>query len=416
MPSAVGLITEYNPFHNGHLHHLQQSRRLAGAEVAVAVMSGHFLQRGEPALVDKWLRTRMALTAGVDVVVELPLPWACNSAPHFAVGAVRCLEALGGIETLCFGSEAGALVPLQHCADFLLQHQQRIETEIARLLRQGISYPAAREQVVRSLADERVDPELLSSPNNILGIEYLKALQQTASPLRPLTVPRLGAGYHDQVAVGHIASATGIRKLLAEGQGVADYLPPEVAELLADALVAGETVNDQLLLRLQLAGLLIGRDALESIYQVDAGLAARLFLAAQEATGYPDLVEKAKFRQLTRTRVQRALAYALLGIDRPTMATALEAGPLYLQLLGCSERGAAFLAATRKRRQLPLVQNLSRVHATLTRRYGRDTPLHKAALAQLKLQLHATRVYSLLVSNWTGGNRSRDFFQELIRV
>jgi len=415
MPRAVGLITEYNPFHNGHLHHLSESRRLAGAEVAVAVMSGHFLQRGEPALADKWLRTRMALAAGVDVVIELPFPWACNSAPHFAAGAVRCLEALGGVESLSFGSECGELEPLQRCADFLLRHQTRIDREIARLLRQGVGYPAAREQVMRELADERVNPDWLASPNNILGIEYLKALRLAESPIRPLTLPRIGAGYHDAAAVGGIASATGIRRMLAEGEGVASFLPAAAGELLADAVVAGETLGAELLLRLQLAPLLAGRAALEAIYQVDPGLAARLAAAADTAESYAELVEGSKPRQLTRTRIQRILTYALLGVDQLTMNTALASGPRYLQLLGCSERGAAFLAATRKLRQLPLVQNLSRIHATLARRYGRDTPLFQDALNQLQLQLHASRIYSLLLPGWSGGGRSRDFFQDPIR-
>ena len=149
---AVGLITEYNPFHNGHLHHLQESRRLAGAEVAVAVMSGHFLQRGEPALVDKWTRTALALAAGVDVVLELPFPWACNSAPNFAAGAVRLLTACGGVESVCFGSESGDLAGLQQQAAFLTAHEATIAARSQALLRCGVAYPLAR--VARALAGD----------------------------------------------------------------------------------------------------------------------------------------------------------------------------------------------------------------------------------------------------------------------
>ena len=132
--TAVGLITEYNPFHNGHLHHLQESRRESGAEVAVAVMSGHFLQRGEPALVDKWVRAEMALRAGVDVVVEIPFPFACNSAPWFARGAVQLLDAFGGaVTSLCFGSETGEIGALQRCSDLLSRHETAIERAAAAL-------------------------------------------------------------------------------------------------------------------------------------------------------------------------------------------------------------------------------------------------------------------------------------------
>ncbi len=132
---TVGLITEYNPFHNGHLHHLQESLRCTGADASVAVMSGHFLQRGEPALVDKWVRTEMALAAGVDLVLELPFPFACNSAPHFAMGAVRTLNALGVVDTLCFGSETGEVPPLQEIAQLLVDRSDAIDKGTRERLR-----------------------------------------------------------------------------------------------------------------------------------------------------------------------------------------------------------------------------------------------------------------------------------------
>ena len=185
---AVGLITEYNPFHNGHLYHLRESRRASGAEVAVAVMSGHFLQRGEPALFDKWVRTEMALRAGVDVVVEIPFPFACNSAPHFARGAVQLLDAFGGsVSSLCFGSEAGEIDGLQRCSDLLVRHEADLERGSAALLRAGLTFPAARARLVAELADSAT-AALLASPNNILGLAYLRAINETGSSLRPLTI------------------------------------------------------------------------------------------------------------------------------------------------------------------------------------------------------------------------------------
>ncbi|TYO97101.1 putative nucleotidyltransferase [Geothermobacter ehrlichii] len=410
---TVGLITEYNPFHNGHLHHLRESRRLANAEVAVAVMSGHFLQRGEPALVDKWVRTRMALAAGVDVVVELPFPWACNSAPVFAEGAVRCLEALGGIDALCFGSESGALDGLQKAAGLLLDREESIDSATRRLLREGMSYPAARAQVVAELADPKL-AELLASPNNILGVEYLKALARSGSAIRPLTLPRIGAGYHEQRAVGRIASATGIRAMLGRGEDVADYLPPACAPILAEALQAGLGVDEGLLHRLLSATILRDAERLAEIYQVEAGLQNRLVEAAQIATGLEELIVAVKSRQLTRTRIQRVLTHVLLGTRRELVEEALATGPLYLHLLGCSRRGQAWLARTRKRRSLPLVQNFSRIHAALRRRYGTDERLHAAALRQLALEERATRHYALLLKKRPPGDLRRDYRQDAI--
>jgi len=410
---AVGLITEYNPFHNGHLHHLQESRKAADAEVAVAVMSGHFLQRGEPALVDKWVRTKMALAAGVDVVVELPFPWACNSAPRFAEGAVRSLDALGGIDALCFGSEAGELGGLQACTGLLLRHEAELIRRTASLLRSGLTYPDARAQVLAQLAEDAGVAVLLRSPNNILGIEYLKALRQTGSALLPLTIPRIGAGYHDFEAVGAIASATGIRRLLAEGGEVAQLLPEPVHAILQQAIAAGRMVDEDILHRLLLARIGRGAASLASLYQIDEGIENRLAEAADASRSYRNLIDAVKARHFTRTRIQRLLCYILNEVEREEMEEFLAAGPLYLHLLGCTMRGRAFLAGCRRRLGLPLIANYSRLHAALKRHYGVQSARCRLAEQMLALETRATRNYTLLMKRWEGGNRNRDFFEEM---
>ena len=412
---SVGLITEYNPFHNGHLHHLQESRKVADAEVAVAVTSGHFLQRGEPALVDKWQRTRMALSAGVDVVVELPFPWACNSAPRFAEGAVASLDALGGIDALCFGSEVGRLESLQYCVDLLQRHAAELVRRTSSLLRSGMTYPEARAQVLSQLAENPLVAELLRSPNNILGIEYLKALRQAGSPMRPLTVPRLGAGYHDIEAAGAIASATGIRRRLAEGGEVAPLLPEPVYALLQQTLSAGHSVDEEVLHRLLVARIGRGAASLTALYQLEEGIENRLAEAADVSGSYRDLVDAVKARHFTRTRIQRLLCYVLNEVEREEMEEFLAVGPLYLHLLGCTERGRAFLAASRKHLRLPLVANYSRFHSALKRHYGPQSGSYRLAERMLAMEVRTTRNYTLLLKKWEGGNRSRDFYEEMIR-
>ncbi|WP_298039422.1 nucleotidyltransferase [uncultured Desulfuromonas sp.] len=413
---AVGLITEYNPFHNGHLHHLRESRKAAGAEVAVAVMSGHFLQRGEPALVDKWTRAEMALRAGVDLVLELPFPWACNSAPHFAAGAVRALEALGGVEALCFGSEAGGIGPLQDCAELLQERAEQIGEETAALLRSGMGYPAARQRVVESLSGAGEAGEVLKTPNNILGIAYLKALREAGSSIRPLTVPRVGAGYHDAEAVGGIASATGIRRMFAEGREVAPFIPAAARSPLEQALASGRSLEPDHLYRLLLGRIFRGPSSLRSVYQVADGIENRICEAAETASGYEELVDAVKSRHFTRTRIQRLLAYILNEVGDDDMSAFLDAGPLYLHVLGFSGRGRSFLAACRKSLQLPLVQNYSRVHAILKRHYGPDTERGRLAERMLALELRATRNYTLLLRQWPGGGRGLDFYREAVFV
>jgi len=411
---AVGLITEYNPFHNGHLHHLQRSKELAGAEVSVAVMSGNFLQRGEPALCHKWLRTQMALAAGVDLVVELPFLFACNSAPHFAQGAVQSLDAIGGIETLCFGSEAGDLTPLQNCADLLLEKSAEVELRSQQLLRKGVTYPAARAEILGSLLVNPAAASALESPNNILGIEYLKALQLCGSEMQALTIERRGAGYHDLQAEGSIASATGIRRMLHDGEEVHPYLPSKVAQRLLSALSAGETTEPEHLLRILLARILRGAESLQGLYQVEHGLENRLYESALTATTLEGLIDGVKVRQLTRTRVQRTLCHILNEVEQEVALPLLAQGPLYLHLLGCSKTGEQFLSATRKKRRLPLVGNYSRIHNQLQKFYGRESALLSQALIQLQLELRASANYALLQSGFAA-RRQSDYYEPVRR-
>lgn len=411
---AVGLITEYNPFHNGHLHHLQQSRQLSGAEVAVAVMSGHFLQRGEPALFDKWTRAEMALRAGVDLVVELPYPWACNSAPWFALGAVQALNALGGIEAFCFGSEAGELDPLQRCAELLQQREVELDHATAKLLRQGIPYPAAREQLVAGWSGDATLAKVLASPNNILGIAYLRALAQTGSSMMPLTIPRKSAGYHDpHPGAEGIASATALRRLLAAKVTIAEYIPHAILPLLTDALTQEAMADEAQLHRLLQGRIFRGAESLRTLYMVEDGIEQRLFAAALRSDSLVGLVDGVKSRQLTRTRVQRLLCHLLNEVRTEEMAACLGSGPLYLHLLAAGPRGRDFLAAGRKRRTLPLLGNYSRALSQLKRHYGAATASFELARRQLELELRTSRNYTLLQRRWQGGERNRDFFEDV---
>ncbi len=410
---TVGLITEYNPFHNGHLHHLRESLRVTGADVSVAVMSGHFLQRGEPALVDKWVRAEMALTAGVDLVVELPLPWAASSAPDFARGAVQALDALG-VDSLCFGSEVGEVEPLQHCADFLYDHDSIVAQKTSKLLRQGMNYPQARAQILTELLPEELDSAALAAPNNILGIEYLKALQQIESTIQPKTIKRIGAGYHDtKIGLDGIASATGIRKKLAEAEPIGDLLPAAVSQLLQRAVAAGGIFSADNYFRLLLAQAFRNPAEVVNFWLVENGIENRLLSAAENSSSLEELLVGLKSRQLTRTRIQRMLVSLLLGMDKKVIPQLFSVGPRYLHLLAVSEQGRQFLASSRKQRKIPLVQNFSRVYALLKRYYGAESIEYNLASQQLELELRATRIYTLLLHKYSGNMRNRDFYEQL---
>jgi len=412
---AVGLITEYNPFHNGHLHHLRESLRVTDAEASVAVMSGHFLQRGEPALVDKWVRTEMALAAGVDLVFELPFAFACNSAPHFARGAVQLLDALGVVDSLCFGSEAGDHAQLNKVASVLIEHQEEIERLTAARLRDGVNYPVARSEVLVGLLPE-VPAEILNSPNNILGIEYLKALRNTNSRIEPHTIKRLGAGYHDTGVTAQVASATGIRKMIAEGEDVENLLPQPCWKILGEALLTGRRLDaGRLFVTLQ-ALLLQEPETFKEIYLVDDGVDRRLNLAALKAGSFEELVSEIKSRQWTLTRIQRILMYVLLQIRAVEMNAFLQMGPLYLRLLGSSEKGRKLLARARRRKHLPIISDPARATNTLRKFYRNRSTYQQLAEEMLRLDLRATRIYSLLQGERTGEYFNQDYYQPVRQV
>ncbi len=407
---VVGLVTEYNPFHNGHLHHLQQSLQTTVADASVAVMSGHFLQRGEPALVDKWLRSEMALAAGVDLVFELPFPFACNSAPHFARGAIHSLQGLGIVDSLCFGSETGSLGQLQKGADLLFRHAGRIEEGTAQLLRQGVNYPTARTRVLEEIAPD-LPPELFAQPNNILGLEYLRALAEAGSDIQPATVPRLGPGYHDTAAVDRIASATGLRQMLTEGRPIETFLPEGSRMILREALQQGQTIDQAKLLTALLVLLLREPGTLRGVYQVEHGLENRLAEAALQAGNFTELAVAAKSRQWTLTRIQRILIYVLLQANQEEMNALVAAGPLYLRLLGMSDTGRKCLAKARTRRTLPIIRDPAKGPAMLRKYYTVNSERARLAEAMLKLDLRATRIYTALMKSPATRHRNRDFFQ-----
>ncbi|MEJ2519373.1 MAG: nucleotidyltransferase [Desulfuromonadales bacterium] len=412
---VVGLITEYNPFHNGHLHHLQKSLHITGAEASVAVMSGHFLQRGEPALVDKWVRTEMALAAGVDLVFELPFPFACNSAPHFALGGVRSLAALGVVDALCFGSESGRLERLDRIAEILVAHQRTIEDETAVLLREGLNYPAARETVLKRHAALGKEDEL-GLPNNILGIEYLKALRIEQSGIRPDTIPRRGAGYHETHATGPIASASAIRARLSRGEAVDALIPESCGKILAAALHRGHCADSERLFLALQAQLLQDEDRLQNIYMVEDGIDRRLSRAALEARDFAEMAKAVKSRQWTLTRIQRMLMYVLMQARKGDMEAFVQSGPLYLRLLGHTAKGRSVLARMRRRKTLPVIGDPARSQQTLGRFYQDRPETRRLAEEMLRYDLRATRLYSLLCKSFPGEARNQDFYQPVRQV
>ena len=334
---TAGIVAEYNPFHRGHAWHIAETRRRLGGEApVVCVMSGHWVQRGECALADKWLRAALALDRGADLVVELPTPWAMASAESFARGAVSLLAATGVVNVLSFGSETGELAPLEEAAAALdaPDYPERLRAALGR----GLSFPAARQEAAGAAC--------LSAPNNNLGVEYLRSLRALSSTIRPLTVPRQGAG-HDGPAAGGFASASELRRLLRAGRGeeAAPYLTAPWSGELADM----QHIERAVLARLRTMGegdwgaLPDGGGA--------EGLPSRLAKAAREAVSLEDFYTRAKTRRYPHARLRRLALAAFLGLraaERP-------AAPPYVRVLGLGGRGRALLRRMKDTCPLPVI-------------------------------------------------------------
>lgn len=359
---AVGVIVEYNPFHNGHAFHLQASREAAQADVVIAVMSGNFLQRGEPALVSKWQRTKMALLNGVDIVFELPYRFATQNAETFANGAVSILAA-AGCQYLCFGSESGEIEAFQQTIHFLESQQDSHKKNIKHFMGSGVSYPKALALSYKQLSnsDNYLD---LSRPNNILGFHYIKAIHEQRSQITPLTVARKNADYHDEhFASETIASATSIRKALFADinspSEINQYVPEPTRQLLHEYLNQYGLYHrwENYWPFLQLRLLHSSPEELKEIYEAEEGLENRLQHAATEARSFQEFMERIKTKRYTWTRLQRLCVHILTNSKKINMEGSKRAG--YLRLLGMSERGQVYLNKMKKEFALPLVAKLS---------------------------------------------------------
>lgn len=247
MGKVLGIIAEYNPFHNGHLYHLQNSIKTSGANYTVAVISGNFTQRGSTSLIDKWSKTQMALKNGIDLVIELPLLYSISSAENFAEGAIKILNSLNIVDYISFGTETNDIAILNNIANVLYKEPKDYKNLLSHELSKGISYPKARENaLLMYLGDIRKYGNILSSPNNILGIEYLKALKKVRSNIMPITMKRIEVGYNELSYKNNIASATAIRDIVKNNalDLLQNLVPQSTYNILMENIKVGHIVPD----------------------------------------------------------------------------------------------------------------------------------------------------------------------------
>jgi len=360
MSRVLGLVVEYNPFHYGHLHHLHESIRLINPDYIVAVMSGNFCQRGEPAIVNKFARTRVALMNGVDLVLELPVVYATQDAGGFAIGSVGVLHKSGVVTDMVFGSESGDIDFLRKVANILVNQTPEFQEAFKKQLKLGYSYPNARKYALMDVLNGEVSK--LSKSNDILGIEYVKSIIQYESSIEPHVIKRMGADYNDEQFKGKFSSASAIRRSIKVGEfeHSKEALPPATYEVLYEEFSKGrgpifwEDLEFVIGMFRKLK-----REDFEKIYSFNEGLDLRFYEAARESGDLQRFVEMVKAKRFTYSRIRRAILHVLLDMDKERIEKSNALGPQYLRVLGFNSKGRELLKQIKKQSEVPIISTAS---------------------------------------------------------
>ena len=414
---AVGLVTEYNPFHNGHLYHLNKAMELTGADISVAVMSGDFVQRGEPAVLDKYTRASMALNSGVNLVVELPVNYAVSSAESFAGGALKVLDYIKA-DSIAFGSESGDIERLSKLAHILCDNEDVLYKEISKYTANGISYAAARQKVVEKLTDKDT-AAMLTSSNNILAVEYLKAIKKNNYAIKPYTVQRQGDSYNDTDIRSEYASATALRGNL-KTDNISKYIPVKAGLILSSNTnyIYPDDITEALFTRLLDILFTSSYDKnvfIENVMQypdVSKEIAGRLYKSALDmitrtvprmseskydgAFSFGSLCEHIKTKEVPLSRIKRALVRITLGLDKKHMEKYSNAP--YIRVLGFDKKGQEYLSYIRKTVEVPLITK---------------TADYKEMLLD---DIHAANIYNMIAAGKYGVKELGDFVRGPVRV
>lgn len=376
---AVGIIIEYNPFHNGHQWHLEAAKKESGCPLVIGVMSGNFMQRGEPAIFDKWARAEMAIRGGVDLILELPTAFAVRSAQYFATGGIRLLSSLGIVSHLCFGAEHADLPLLQKIAT--ATQDPSITAAMHAALQSGSTYAAALGHALEN--SYQISPDMIKSPNNILGIEYLRAIENFSPQLIPLPVTRQQSQYNSSLLTAPFASATAIRHgLLQQGtinEDVSATLPLTTITVMNHMLkqqrgpVTFEKFSNIILAILRTTSL----EKLEQLPSVSEGLHYKLRDCALQAGNITQLLTLLKSKRYPYTRLQRILTHSLLGTSQGQLDEFDATGPLYARVLAFNQQGRTALKHLNQHSTIPIITKTTHFLTSKERDTSNLTPLQK---------------------------------------
>ena len=391
MGKVLGIVGDYNPFHNGHLYHLEESKKMTSSNYTVAIISGNFTQRGSTAIIDKWSRAEMAIKNGVDLVIELPALYATSSAENFADGAIKILDSLKVVDYISFGAETSDIDILNNFADILYKEPLKYRSFLSHELKKGISFPKARENaLLMYLNGNRKYINVMSSPNNILGIEYIKALKKHKSNIKPVSIARFETGYNDVTYSGNIASATAIRNIVKNGgfDALRKLLPNSSYSVLIDNIKQGHIVPDLSVFEKQIIYNLRSMypEEITELAEVSEGLEHSYKNAADSCNTLEELLGKIKSKRYTSTRLQRILLYALLNITKKDIELSKKTMP-YIRVLGLNKRGKFLISEIAKAN--PKLEIVTSVKKFV------DKTTNKNMKSMIEKDIWATDVYTL---------------------
>ena len=396
---VLGIVAEYNPFHNGHLYHLLKSKEEAKADSVIAVIGGNFTQRGEPSLLDKWCKAEMALANGADLVIELPVLYSISSAENFADGAIKILNSLKIVDSVSFGTESENLNKLNIIANTLYKEPKEYKDLLYSFLKDGKSYPKAREQaLVKDLKDSEY-ASIISSPNNILGIEYLKALKKYSSKISPINLQRIEVGHLSKDYSSEFASATAVRNLVYSNRikDVKSYIPPASYTILTEELKAGHFVKDisryENIIIYNLRNMPVEKIA--DLPDVSEGLEHLIKKAANSCNTIEEFINIVKTKRYTETRIRRILLYSLLKITKKDMAISKKTIP-YIRVLGWNEKGKFLISK--------IISANPRINVITSVKKFEDININKNLKTMLDKDILATNIYTLGYSHDSCGN------------
>jgi predicted nucleotidyltransferase len=389
-----GIIAEYNPFHNGHQYHLQEARKATGADYTIIAMSGDFTQRGEPAILDKHVRTKMALLGGADLVLEIPSLYAVGSAEYFAKGGVTLLDLLGVVNHLCFGSESGNITLLTKAAKVFYDEPPLYKQHLQAYIKSGYSFPTARNMALSDICSGFSDlVNGVSAPNNILGIEYIKCLLMRSSTIKPITTLRAGSAYHEKRLGEKQSSALALRHALFSRQDTSflkGQMPEEAYAVLEQAVqVTRPIAPDDFSLPLHYKLLHETDNSYRAYMDVSSALSDRIKKNLYQYTGFTAFCELLKTKEVTYSRISRCLNHILLNLTKEQYERSATLGIVpYARVLGFRSSAKPLLSAIKEHSDIPLITKVADAEHILS----------KAAWEMFQNDISVSNVYSSVAS------------------